>query len=100
MAVTKRIALGAMAAALVAGLAGCVGSGSGAANAAKKAAGKDSPAGAPKGAVTLIGDGSTAFTGVQPHLPTPRRLAAGQKPPQFVVFSWDGAGEDSQKLFS
>lgn len=29
-----------------------------------------------------------------------RRLAPGQKPPQFVVFSWDGAGEDSQRLFS
>lgn len=30
----------------------------------------------------------------------PQRLKPGQKPPQFVVFSWDGAGEDSQKLFS
>lgn len=27
-------------------------------------------------------------------------MKPGQKPPQFVVFSWDGAGEDSQKLFS
>jgi seryl-tRNA synthetase len=26
------------------------------------------------------------------------RLKSGQKPPQFVVFSWDGAGEDSQTL--
>ncbi|WP_374119421.1 hypothetical protein [Streptomyces sp. RKAG290] len=48
----------------------------------------------------LIGDGSTAFTGVQPKQPAVQRLAPGQKPPQFVVFSWDGAGEDSQKLFS
>jgi hypothetical protein len=24
----------------------------------------------------------------------------GQAPPQFVVFSWDGAGEDSRRLFS
>ncbi|MEU5094482.1 hypothetical protein [Streptomyces sp. NPDC020996] len=58
------------------------------------------PAPAPRSAVRLIGDGSTAYTGVQPHLPRPERLKPGQKPPQFVVFSWDGAGEDSQKLFS
>ncbi|MEU9111158.1 hypothetical protein AB0D04_04970 [Streptomyces sp. NPDC048483] len=50
--------------------------------------------------VRLIGDGSTAYTGEQPHQPTPLRLEPGKRPPQFVVFSWDGAGEDSQKLFS
>ncbi|MGX1975505.1 hypothetical protein [Streptomyces kronopolitis] len=48
----------------------------------------------------LIGDGSTAYTGAQPHQPSPHRLAPGKRPPQFVVFSWDGAGEDGQKLFS
>ncbi|KUJ67504.1 hypothetical protein ACZ90_26980 [Streptomyces albus subsp. albus] len=48
----------------------------------------------------LIGDGSTADTGPQPVQPVARRLKPGQVPPQFVVFSWDGAGEDSQKLFS
>ncbi len=63
---------------------------------AKKAAG----APAPKSVLRLIGDGSTAFTGAQPHLPRPERLRPGQKPPQFVVFSWDGAGEDSQRLFA
>lgn len=47
---------------------------------------------APGSAIRLIGDGSTAFTGGQPHLPKAERLKAGQKPPQFVVFSWDGAG--------
>ncbi|GHE06655.1 hypothetical protein [Streptomyces alanosinicus] len=47
-----------------------------------------------------IGDGSTADTGAQPHQPTPERLKPGQKPPQFVVFSWDGAGELSNGLFS
>ncbi|MFG2122922.1 hypothetical protein [Streptomyces sp. NPDC048710] len=47
-----------------------------------------------------IGDGSTADTGAQPHQPKPVRLQPGQKPPQFVVFSWDGAGELSNKLFS
>lgn len=55
---------------------------------------------APQNVVRLIGDGSTAYTGAQPHLARPERLKPGQKPPQFVVFSWDGAGEDSQKLFS
>ncbi|MBB1246063.1 hypothetical protein GL263_21270 [Streptomyces durbertensis] len=48
----------------------------------------------------VIGDGSTSFTGVQPHQPEVRKLAPGEQPPQFVVFSWDGAGEDSKKLFS
>ncbi|MCB5910947.1 hypothetical protein [Streptomyces pinistramenti] len=50
--------------------------------------------------VRVIGDGSTAYTGAQPNQPVPVRLKPGEKPPQFVVFSWDGAGEDGQKLFS
>ncbi|MFJ6464556.1 hypothetical protein ACIQM0_26605 [Streptomyces sp. NPDC091387] len=114
MTATKRIALGIMAVALVAGVAGCSGADSGsgvsgpaavngaasgaangAAGAKKKAVGE-----APKSAFRLIGDGSTAFTGAQPKQPAVQRLAPGQKPPQFVVFSWDGAGEDSQQLFS
>ncbi|MFD9776579.1 hypothetical protein ACFWZS_13050 [[Kitasatospora] papulosa] len=104
MAATKRIALGAVVAALVAGLAGCSDAGPGAVPGAgeKSTPGAEgnSPAAAPKGPVNLIGDGSTAFTGAQPRLPVAKRLRPGQKPPQFVVFSWDGAGEDSQKLFS
>ncbi|MGO4752716.1 hypothetical protein AB4212_29610, partial [Streptomyces sp. 2MCAF27] len=48
----------------------------------------------------LIGDGSTSYTGPQPGQLRPRRLKPGDKPPQFVVFSWDGAGQDGQKLFS
>ncbi|WP_405636305.1 hypothetical protein OG543_16225 [Streptomyces sp. NBC_01178] len=102
MAATKRIALGVMSTALVAVLAGCSGgSGSGANDTEQGAHGaKENPPAAPKGAVKLIGDGSTAHTGVQPNMPAVQRLAPGEKPPQFVVFSWDGAGEDSQKLFS
>ncbi|MGY0492500.1 hypothetical protein [Streptomyces sp. WG-D5] len=47
-----------------------------------------------------IGDGSTAYTGKQPRQPAaPERLEPGQKPPQFVVFSWDGAGEVGNGLF-
>lgn len=49
---------------------------------------------------TLIGDGSTADTGPQPHQPPATRLRPGQRPPQFVVVSWDGAGETSAELLS
>ncbi|MFI7343911.1 hypothetical protein ACIBUY_38940 [Streptomyces sp. NPDC050085] len=52
------------------------------------------PAGRP------IGDGSTSYTGKQPHQPAaPERLEPGQQPPQFVIFSWDGAGEVGNGLF-
>ncbi|MEV1019805.1 hypothetical protein [Streptomyces sp. NPDC050264] len=61
---------------------------------------KAAPPAAPGSVFRTIGDGSTAYTGQQPRLPRAERLRPGQKPPQFVVFSWDGAGEDSQKLFS
>ncbi|MEV0371092.1 hypothetical protein AB0I10_14865 [Streptomyces sp. NPDC050636] len=47
-----------------------------------------------------IGDGSTSYTGKQPNQPPkPEKLEPGQKPPQFVVFSWDGAGEVGNGLF-
>ncbi|MEU8824494.1 hypothetical protein [Streptomyces sp. NPDC048636] len=48
----------------------------------------------------LIGDGSTAYTGPQPNQFKTKTLEPGKKPPQFVVFSWDGAGQDAQRLFS
>ncbi|MER7045534.1 polysaccharide deacetylase family protein [Streptomyces jumonjinensis] len=97
MAATQRVAVGAVATALVAGLAGCTGSGSDAEKEGAPGAKKAAPA---KVAPRLIGDGSTAFTGAQPGQLKPERLKPGQRPPQFVVFSWDGAGEDSQRLFS
>ncbi|MBA4864507.1 hypothetical protein H1V43_24770 [Streptomyces sp. PSKA54] len=54
----------------------------------------------PKNPVRLIGDGSTAYTGKQPNQPAePVPLEPGQKPPQFVIFSWDGAGEVGNGLF-
>ncbi|MFH8403190.1 hypothetical protein ACH4FX_00250 [Streptomyces sp. NPDC018019] len=47
-----------------------------------------------------IGDGSTADAGPQPNQPDkPRRLEPGETPPQFVIFSWDGAGEVGNGLF-
>ncbi|WP_405796192.1 hypothetical protein [Streptomyces longwoodensis] len=103
MTATQRIATGTVvAAAVAASLAGCStgATGSHAAGAGASGLGRQQAAPAPKSLVRLIGDGSTAYTGAQPHLPRPERLKPGQKPPQFVVFSWDGAGEDSQKLFS
>ncbi|MFG2960379.1 hypothetical protein ACGF5O_42490 [Streptomyces sp. NPDC048291] len=97
MAATQRIAVGAVAAAAcAASVAGCA-TGT---NSEQGASGPQKGAPAPQSVVRLIGDGSTAYTGAQPHLPRPERLKAGEKPPQFVVFSWDGSGEDSQKLFS
>ncbi|MEU6403754.1 hypothetical protein [Streptomyces sp. NPDC046985] len=105
MAATQRIAASVVAAAACASsLAGCA-SGAGAPRHGAPGApgGHAVPRLAPQrpgSAVRLIGDGSTAYTGAQPLQPTPQRLKPGEKPPQFVVFSWDGAGEDSQKLFS
>ncbi|MEV2216919.1 hypothetical protein AB0H86_36795 [Streptomyces sp. NPDC050997] len=101
MAATQRIIAGTVVtAACAASLAGCA-IGTDGAEAGAQGVRKAKPAQAPpKSMVRLIGDGSTAYTGAQPHLPRPERLKSGQKPPQFVVFSWDGAGEDSQRLFS
>jgi hypothetical protein len=94
------IAAAVVAAACAVSIAGCGGGAGGAAGAqGEVGARKTEPRQAPQ-AVRLIGDGSTAYTGAQPNLPKPERLKPGQRPPQFVVFSWDGAGEDSQRLFS
>ncbi len=63
-------------------------------------AGKPSPSGSSKAPARPIGDGSTSYTGKQPHQPdAPVPLEPGQTPPQFVVFSWDGAGEVGNGLF-
>ncbi|MFJ9695597.1 hypothetical protein [Kitasatospora sp. NPDC101183] len=52
------------------------------------------------GQVRILGDGSTSDTGPQPKQPVPEKLKPGEKPPQFVVFSWDGALEGDDHLFS
>ncbi|MEU0400293.1 hypothetical protein ABZ318_08565 [Streptomyces sp. NPDC006197] len=97
----KALAVGALTLALATGLAGCSGSDDTATKGTSGDAGaKKGPAAAPQTVPRLIGDGSTAFTGAQPHQPVWQKLKPGETPPQFVVFSWDGAGEDSQKLFS
>ena len=103
MTTTQRIAVGVVIAAVcAASLAGCATGTSHTPGSRNGAPGpqRAKPAQPQGSVVRLIGDGSTAYTGAQPHLPRPERLKPGQKPPQFVVFSWDGAGEDSQKLFS
>ncbi|MFG2723321.1 hypothetical protein ACGFW5_34235 [Streptomyces sp. NPDC048416] len=86
-------------AAATAGLAGCGGSGSGSGG---KGNGGDTggDSAGKKADAKLMGDGSTADTGKQPHQPEkPVPLEPGQTPPQFVIFSWDGAGEVGNGLF-
>ncbi|MFC8512015.1 hypothetical protein [Streptomyces sp. NPDC057257] len=52
------------------------------------------------GKTHILGDGSTSYTGPQTGELKPEPLKPGEKPPQFVVFSWDGALEGSDHLFS
>ncbi|MEU3508587.1 hypothetical protein ABZ733_11785 [Streptomyces longwoodensis] len=102
---TRRGALGIGAgAAASAGLAGCgtLTSGSGSSGSHGPDGSSKDPSGRPSATATArpIGDGSTSFTGKQPHQPgKPVPLEPGRQPPQFVVFSWDGAGEVGNGLF-
>ncbi|MFI1710631.1 hypothetical protein [Streptomyces griseoruber] len=103
-AITRRGALGLGAgAAAAAGLVGCGSlTGTDPSPAGGSGKGGSGKKGSPKPTATAkpIGDGSTAFTGKQPHQPVkPVPLEPGQEPPQFVVFSWDGAGEVGNGLF-
>ncbi|WP_280698922.1 hypothetical protein [Kitasatospora sp. GP82] len=102
-ALSRRTLLAAGAGAAATLAAGCAGTrGSNGEHAAPPpedaAAGR--PGGPPKPAAVLIGDGSTSDTGPQPHQPKAEPLGPGERPPQFVVFSWDGAGEMDNRLFS
>lgn len=95
------LGLGAGAAAAV-GLAGCgtLTSSDGPARAGGSGNDGAKSSGSPKPTARPLGDGSTSFTGKQPHQPAkPEPLEPGQAPPQFVVFSWDGAGEVGNGLF-
>jgi hypothetical protein len=86
--------------ALAAGAAGCGGGGTGRIGRSQSGSSGDQAAARLQAPVRVIGDGSTSDTGPQPHQPVPYRLVTGEMPPQFVVFSFDGAAEDSRKLFS
>ncbi|WP_432095208.1 hypothetical protein [Streptomyces sp. bgisy100] len=86
--------LGAVAAAGAAGCGPDTGSGKG-----RGGTGSGGGGGSDRPAEKPIGDGSTAHSGRQPHQPKPERLEPGQTPPQFVIFSWDGAGEVGNGLF-
>ncbi|WEH40343.1 hypothetical protein [Streptomyces sp. AM 2-1-1] len=116
--INRRGLLGAgLGAAAAAGIAGCgspgpggerPGPGKSPTGAAGTTPDHDAGPGAPRrhgkgpanGGVRLIGDGSTSDTGKQPHQPdAPVPLEPGQTPPQFVIFSWDGAGEVGNGLF-
>ncbi|MCX4818576.1 hypothetical protein OG883_01370 [Streptomyces sp. NBC_01142] len=96
--ISRRGLLGAgLGAAAAIGIAGCGSSDTG--RPAGSGPGKAGETGM-GGRVRLIGDGSTSDTGKQPHQPPkPVPLEPGQTPPQFVVFSWDGAGEVGNGLF-
>ncbi|GGW92568.1 hypothetical protein [Streptomyces lomondensis] len=101
-ALTRRGMLGIGAGAAAVSLAGCAGlTGSDESSHADGSGGDKTQGGSkPKPAARPIGDGSTAYTGKQPHQPgRPEPLEPGQAPPQFVVFSWDGAGEVGNGLF-
>ncbi|WP_026178297.1 hypothetical protein [Streptomyces hokutonensis] len=52
------------------------------------------------GKTKVLGDGSTSYTGPQKDQLKAVPLKPGEKPPQFVVFSWDGALQGDDKLFS
>lgn len=51
------------------------------------------------GKTKVIGDGSTSYTGPQKGRLKAVPLKKGEKPPQFVVFSWDGALAGDDNLF-
>ncbi|MGW7318732.1 hypothetical protein [Streptomyces sp. NPDC054854] len=94
---SRRTLLGLGAAAAATAVAGCGGGGGGS---GQGGAGPDSTGGPAKPDAKPIGDGSTADTGPQPRQPAaPVPLQPGETPPQFVVFSWDGAGEVGNGLF-
>ncbi|MFE2496816.1 hypothetical protein ACFXKS_16350 [Streptomyces scopuliridis] len=104
--ISRRSLLGAgVGAAAAIGIAGCSTGGSGTVR--HTDVGKGGESGGATGSarpigkeVRLIGDGSTSDTGKQPHQPpAPVPLEPGQTPPQFVIFSWDGAGEVGNGLF-
>ncbi|MEU1594331.1 hypothetical protein ABZ468_16060 [Streptomyces sp. NPDC005708] len=67
-----------------------------------RGSGKSTPraSSSPTATARPLGDGSTSAAGKQPNQPDkPVPLEPGQTPPQFVVFSWDGAGEVGNGLF-
>ncbi|WP_328439145.1 hypothetical protein OHA71_22375 [Streptomyces sp. NBC_00444] len=96
---TRRGAIGLGAGAAAAGLAGCGTFSPSEGSSGVGGSGKG-PSAKPTATARPIGDGSTSFTGKQPHQPSkPVPLEPGQTPPQFVIFSWDGAGEVGNGLF-
>ncbi|WP_063770885.1 hypothetical protein [Streptacidiphilus neutrinimicus] len=97
---SRRGVVAAVAAATTAAVSGCGTRTASNGSAPRRNSGVDAEK--PKGAqpLRLIGDGSMADTGPQPFQPAAERMEPGQRPPQFVVFSWDGAGEDKKQLFS
>ncbi|WP_415951279.1 hypothetical protein [Streptomyces sp. KLOTTS4A1] len=102
--ITRRGMIGLGVGAAAAGLAGCAGGKADPPPSDQRPPGTSKspakPSGSPSATAKPLGDGSTAYTGKQPEQPpAPRPLEVGEKPPQFVIFSWDGAGEVGNGLF-
>ncbi|MFF4182478.1 hypothetical protein ACFYZ9_04750 [Streptomyces sp. NPDC001691] len=99
--ISRRGLLGAgLGAVAAAGLAGCGSAGGDGTGGPSRPVGGQGPVKPAKPQARLIGDGSTADTGKQPNQPEkPVPLEPGETPPQFVIFSWDGAGEVGNGLF-
>ncbi|MCX4761646.1 hypothetical protein OG562_11790 [Streptomyces sp. NBC_01275] len=66
----------------------------------KKASGQATKEPEWDGKTHVLGDGSTSYTGPQTEQLKAVPLKPGEKPPQFVVFSWDGALQGDDELFS
>lgn len=65
-----------------------------------QAAPKTTPSPTWDGKAHILGDGSISDTEPRKNQLAAKPLKPGEKPPQFVVFSWDGALEGSDHLFS
>ncbi|GAA3035446.1 hypothetical protein GCM10020229_53550 [Kitasatospora albolonga] len=104
--ISRRTVLSATAATAALGAVAACGSSGGSSSGGTGGSGSASPDGGSSSGTsakptvkgTPIGDGSNVDTGAQPNQPKPEKLKPGEQPPQFVVFSWDGAGgtEDGQ----
>ncbi len=102
--ISRRTVLSATAATAALGAITACGSASTSSPTASGSSAGGSSAGGPSGAAspskgTPIGDGSTSDTGPQPNQPKAEKLKPGEQPPQFVVFSWDGAGATDDGQF-
>lgn len=96
--IRRRVVVGGALAGASGVVTGCSGSDSRAGQKSERSKHSSSSSKRPTG--KKLGDGSMADTGPQPKQPKWHKLKPGEKPPQFVVISWDGGGETGLKLNS